>query len=443
MRIWISPLLTTVLLLSPLPSGLSMAKRPLVEPETLVTPVKPAALTLKDCYELALKRSETVAIQKEDIEEAEAQFFIAASEAVGDINFVMERTRQDIQKGGGDGSSVAGSTTDPDKRTRKFVIKQPLFQGFKALGAFAGAGSLRKEQKEEWLRAKQLLFLDVASAYYGFLRENKDLGTIEGIYSLFQERIRELEGREEIGRSRPSEVVTAKSRMKTLEAERAQVRGTTAMARNLLEFLTGMEWQEQEMYDEALPDQPAQGLESYLEAVESRPDVEAARQAVKTAWQAVIVAQSEFWPELSIEHNQYERREGLSSNIDWDLLFKIDVPLLQGGEAIGKVKQAISQWKKEKLTFSKVRREAERDIKDSYEKWFSSQAEYRSLEEAVKAAEENFHLQKEEYTRNLVNNLDVLEALESLYQTRREAVRAYYQMKEDYWRLRIATGEIP
>jgi len=419
-----------------------MAKRPPVQvPQITALAVSPLPLTLQDSYELALQQSETLAIAKEDIEEAEAQFFIAASEALGDVNFVMERNRLD-SKGRVD-STTDSSLTDPDRRTRKFVIKQPLFQGFKAMGALTGAGSLRKEQKEEWLRAKQLLFLDVASAYYGFLREKDDLKTIDEISSLFKERIQELEGREGIGRSRSSEVVTARSRMKTLDAERARVHGTFLLAQHLLEFLTGVDWKERDMKDEALPEEPAKTLDEYLIEVDSRPDVEAARQGVKTAWRGVIVAQSKFWPELSVEHTQYERREGSQSGIDWDFLFKIDVPLFQGGAAVGGLKKAVSLWKKEKLGFQKTRREAERDIKDSYEKWFSSQAEHRALEEAAQATEENFRLQKDDYAHNLVGNLDVLEALEEFYQTRRDATRAFYQMKENYWRLRIASGEIP
>jgi outer membrane protein TolC len=68
--------------------------------------------------------------------------------------------------------------------------------------------------------------------------------------------------------------------------------------------------------------------------------------------------------------------------------------------------------------------------------------ESRALEEAVKASEENFRLQREEYTRNLVSNLEVLEALELFHETRREANQAHYQMKENYWRLKVATGEV-
>ena len=421
----------------------AMAHRPPVDKPAPVERGTPSApLSLEDCYELALKRSETVAIQKEDIKEAEAQFFIAASEALGDVHFVMDRTFQEDLKGGGDTSSTGRSSTDPDKRERRIVITQPLFQGFKALGALIGAGSLRKEQKEEWLRAQELLFLDVVQAYYGFLKEKKDLETIDGIYSLYKERVRELEEREAIGRSRTSEVITAKARMKTLEAERAHVRGTLSVSRSVLEFLTGIKWEGQTLSDEPVSEEPPQELYAYLTKVDERSDVEGARQAVKTAKQGILVAQSQFWPELSIENNQYIRREGLQSNIDWDLLFKIDVPLFQGGEAIGNVKKAVSGWKKKKLNYSKVRREAELEIKKHYENWLASVSEARSLGEAVKASEENFRLQKEDYSHNLVSNLDVLEALQELLQTRRDANRAHYEMKQHYWAFQVSTGDL-
>jgi len=155
------------------------------------------------------------------------------------------------------------------------------------------------------------------------------------------------------------------------------------------------------------------------------------------------VAQSKFWPELSIENNQYIRREGFQSNIDWDFLFKINVPLFQGGEAIGNVKKAVSEWKKKKLNYSKVRREAELEIKKHYENWLASVSEARSLQEAVKAAEENFRLQKQDYVHNLVSNLDVLEALQELLQTRRDANRAHYEMKQNDWAFQVATGTAP
>lgn len=419
----------------------AMGRRP-ETPEAAppVAPTQPAFSTLRDCYELALKRSETVAIQKEEIKEAEAQFFKAASEAIGDVDFLMDFSRQDNPEGT-DTSTTARSFTDPERRERKFVIKQPLFQGFKALGALTGAGSLRREEKEEWLRAKQLLFLDVARAFYGVLRQKKELETIEGIHSLFQERIQELGQREKIGRSRPSEVATAQARMKLLEADRARAAGALVLARYLLQFLIGASLENYELQEEELPQGRSDGLPRYLEAAERRADVEAQRQAVKTAWRNVVIAQSSLWPELSLESNQYQRREGLAQDIEWDVLFKVDVPLSRGGETVGKMKEAVSRWRKSKFSYSLAKRKTELEIQESYQNWVTSLDETQALEAALKASQENFLLQKEEYAKNLVNNLDVLEALESLFETRREANRADYEMKANYWALRIAAGE--
>lgn len=407
------------------------------DPTPLFLPSTPR-LTLWDAYELALARSEIVAIQREQIEEAEAQFYKATGEAVGEVNFLMTRQFQDVQKRGG-GSDVGSSIMDVDRRERRFVIHQPLFRGFRALGALMGAGSLKKEQKEEWIRAKQLLFLDVGRAFYGLLREKRELETIEGIRLLFEERIQELRAREAIGRSRPSEVATARARLKTMEAEFARTQGTLKAARHLFEFLIGKAV-DPSLLIEGEPLKDIENLETYLETLDSRPDVEAARQAVKTARQAVVIAQSGFWPEISMEHTQYERREGFQSNMDWNLLLTVDIPIFKGGETWGLVKEARSRWKQAKFAYSLARRRAVLEVKQAYENWLSSLKEYRALEEALKASQENFLLQKEDYERNLVSNLDVLAALESLFDTRRQTNATRYQMKENYWNLQVAAG---
>ncbi len=404
-------------------------------------PAENTPLTLRACYELALKRSETVAIQKEEIEEAEAQIFEATSEALGDVDFVMEKFHQANPAGGGDSSSIGRTFTDPERLESRFTISQPLFRGFRALGALTGAGSLTKQQKEEWFRAKELLFLDVANAFYGLLREKKDLRALQEIHVLIRHRIEELTEREQIGRSRSSEVVTATARMKALEAERAHTRGSLKVARHVLEFLTGIELGGRRLAEENLPQEPSREISDYLAAAELRSDVQAAKQSMKTARQGIVVAQSEFWPELSLEHNRYQRREGVQADIDWDLLFKLDVPLFRGGGTVGKVKEAVSRWKKEKLAYSLALRQAEFEIKEAYQNWIASVAEDASLKEAVKSAADNFRLQREEYKRNLVSNLDVITALEFLHQTRRDSNHAYYQMKENYWGLRVAAGE--
>ncbi|MBI4431674.1 MAG: TolC family protein [Candidatus Omnitrophica bacterium] len=399
-------------------------------------------LTLKDCYALALRQSEEIAIRREEIEATEAEFFKAASEALGDVHFKMTQFRQDARDSG-DTSSVGGSLTRQLRRERVFEINQPVFQGFKAFAAINAAGALRKQRSEERKRAEQLLFLDVAKAFYAVLLHKKDVEIIEEIEKLFQERIQELNDRESIGRSRRSEVVTAEARLKTLLAELARSRGNRIISRYELEFLTGAQLDAEQLMDEDLPLRDAGSLENYLANAEQRPDVKASRQALRTASQGIISAQSDLWPEITVDTTAYELREGFQSGIDWDVLLTIDVPLFQGGEIVGNIKEAITRKKKFQLSHDLTKREAELDIKKSFQTWLTAVNRYSTLKEAREASEENYDLQKEEYERNLVGNLDVLEALESLNQTRRDVNDALYRMKENYWGLKVSVGDIP
>ena len=54
----------------------------------------------------------------------------------------------------------------------------------------------------------------------------------------------------------------------------------------------------------------------------------------------------------------------------------------------------------------------------------------------------NYALQSEDYRRNLVNNLDVLQAIQGLQETRRNYNQAYYANKRFYWQLLASTGEL-
>ncbi len=162
------------------------------------------SLSLEECYRLALVQSEVVAIQKEAIARATAQIFNAASQGLGNVDFVINRALQE-NKSVPSGGSLGSTFVDPDKQESKFVISQPLFQGFKAIGALTGAGSYRREQTEAWIRAKELLYKDVAMAFYNVLRYEKEIEINHGIHELLVKRIKELEDREKIGRSRLSE----------------------------------------------------------------------------------------------------------------------------------------------------------------------------------------------------------------------------------------------
>jgi len=95
------------------------------------------------------------------------------------------------------------------------------------------------------------------------------------------------------------------------------------------------------------------------------------------------------------------------------------------------------------LTYKRTMRLAVQDIHDSFSLVSTAGARIEALTKALASAEQNFKLQRVDYQLNLVNNLDVLSAIQTLQDTRRTYNSAYYENRRYYWQLRAASGNIP
>ena len=58
------------------------------------------------------------------------------------------------------------------------------------------------------------------------------------------------------------------------------------------------------------------------------------------------------------------------------------------------------------------------------------------------SAELSYHLQTQDYKLNVVNNLDVLTAIQNLEDVRRSYIHTSFESKRFYWQLLTAAGEI-
>jgi outer membrane protein len=390
-----------------------------------------AQMTLQECYRLALKRSEELAIHQERIKEAEGQLLQALSGALPDISFSSSDKWQD-----GSGSSAFTLRDVPDRRV---TFSQPLFGGFKEFAAMAASRAQQRQRRHERARAEQVLLRDVSEAFYFLLQQRHELRTVEATRLALRERIDELKQREQLGRSRSSELASAEAQRARIEAEWERVQSLEVTSRHLLEFLTGLESVGALANEGTLPMLDAPSV--YLARVGLRPDVQAAQEAWFQAKRHILVAQADVWPDVSVEGNYYTQRVGVSEDIDWDILLEVDVPIFQGGQVVGAFREGVSRARQAKLHFERTKREAELEIRDGYAQLEAALKQSAALQHAEDAAERNYQLQREDYTLNLVSNLDVLKALQELQDVRRDVIRARYEAHRLFWRLLVATGE--
>jgi len=392
----------------------------------------PVALTLSECYQLALQRSETIAIQQERLKETEGRFLQALSGALPRASFVSSDKRQD-----GSGGSAFTLRDVPERR---FTFSQPLFGGFKEFAAMAASRAEHRQRTHDRARAEQLLLLDVADAFYLLIQQREELGALEVTRSALLERIEALRAREQLGRSRSSEVASAEAQLRRVEAERERIASLEATARQLLEFLTGLDRLEAIAgAEEPIP--PIEEESVSLAKAGARPDVQAAEEAWQVAKQQVLVTQGAIWPDVDLEGNYYTKRVGASQDVDWDVTLKVDVPLFQGGQAAGAVREAAARSRQAKLQREHARRQALLDIRDARARLAAAVNRRVALEQAVEATERNYRLHVEDYALNLVSNLDVLQTLQELQDVRRDLIGATADVQRLSWRLRVAVGE--
>ena len=390
------------------------------------------ALTLADCYALALKRSETIAIQREIIKETEGRFLQALSGVLPRVSFALTEKRQD-----GSGGSAFTLREVPEY---KFVFSQPLFAGFKEFAAMAASRAERRERINERMRAEHLLFLDVVNGFSFLLQEREDLRALETIRLAILERLDELRERERLGRTRLSEVASAETQLRRVEADLEDVQSQETTARQLLEFLTGREPIEA-ITDTDSSTPPVEEEAAYLAKATTRPDVRAAEEAWHVAQRGVNIAQAKFWPTVGVDGNYYTKRAGASKDVTWDVALKVDAPLFQGGQTIGAVREASSKAREAKLRYEQLQRLASLEIRDAYVELQAACRRSAALERALKAAATSYQLQVQDYRLNLVNNLDVLQALQALQDVHREVIQAQAQLTQRYWHLQVAVGE--
>ena len=390
---------------------------------------------LQDCFKAALKRSEVLLTQQELVIQAEENYqksWGAILPAVNGSYTYFHRQAPGLTRSG----NTAGSS---GQQTLKLTGDQPLFRGFRDFAALNGAKALIKAQKLARQWAGTQLFRDVAGAFYTRLAVEKDLSLLDNELELYQKRIKDLEDRVALGRSRISEVLTVQAAQAILKAQREQVVGQLDVAKEVLAFLTGL--------DQGIPLEDADAMpldigawDLYQAGLAQRPDILAATKNVEAFKAGVEVAKGASLPSVDLIGNIYAQRPDLHQNGIWDVEIAVTLPIFTGGIISANVKTAESQRRQSEIQLSLVQRTALEEVRSLYHNVKSDTAQWTALQAAFDLSEKNYQANVKDYEHNLVTNLDVLQALTAYQDTERSLEKIRYLLKVDFNQLEAAAA---
>jgi outer membrane protein len=397
-------------------------------------------LTLKAAYQAAIIRSETLKDADEQVLQAEEH----VKQARGSIFPTVAGFASYYQQA--DPSNRPPSLSSPSNQSLvKLTATQPLFRGLREFAALRQASTFSDAQASARKQAELSLFVDVAQSYLTVAALEQDLRNLESERGLFGKRIGELKSRVRIGRTRPAEVLTLDSSLKTIEAQVAQVSGQLRSSREALAFVTGLpETTPIAGAPDAIPPPPVSAAAvAAPESVEGRPDVQAAELRAKAFDQGIWVAKGAHLPSLDLSGNYYLRRTGPQDGIDWDFTLGLTVPIFSGGVTQSKVRETVSQSRQSELALSRTRRAASEELRSLLAAVESDREQLKGLAEAKDLASRNYESQTRDYRLGLVTNLDVLQALSAFQESARSLDKLKFQAHLDVLRLQTATGTLP
>jgi outer membrane protein len=414
---------------------LSLSSPTLLAAES-ITLTKP--LTLDDYYMAALARSESTAIQLEQVHQAEENYEQASSAFFPTINGVASITRIDPLPPG----SPQTPANLSQQNLARITLSQPLFRGMREFAVLRQTRNLLTAQKQDYRYAEVLLYRDVLQNFYTILTLEADIANYNKEININRKRESDIRERVRIGRSRTSELLNLQSTISTLLATVEQLRGQLLVAREALFFLSGLDAKTPLLDNTSAPDK-LDPLQIYLDGMQNRPDIHASQQRLFAATEAMAVARGEHLPTVDLNGNYYLERPGYLKDSRWDLQLILTVPLYAGGSTQSKVRQANSQLHQAELSQTLRLRQAEQEIRANYQSVNLAQSQLQALQNATAAAEKSYAAQQREYHLGLVSNLEVIQALTTFQQNQRALVRASINVKNAYLQLLTSAAQLP
>lgn len=397
-------------------------------------------LTLQESYQLALKRSESLEIRREELKVAEAQYWQAISAILPKVHFLASEEIQNSPLSTSGGSSANRSSGGrKDRFSGTFQATQTIFNGFRE---FYVAASIKAQERSKTAmieRERQLLYLDTSDLFYQVLGYERDLEILQKMQGTLLERKKDLVHRISLGRSRKSELLAAETDLADQQTMIEQVRGLQGASRELFAFLIGMPASRWELKS-TLELPPIHQLETYLWKTGVRPDVVSSREDQTVAERNLSVSQGAFFPSIDVTGSHYTVEEPQKTQ-DWNILITAEVPIFDGGLRIAQMNEKKALVRASALNFSRARRLADAEVRQAYNLYTASAKQLVQLHRAVETSQKNYEAQKEDYQLGRASNLDVLNALIRLGEFQRRLNTVELQNQTNLVALQVAAGE--
>ena len=362
----------------------------------------------------------------------------------------------------GTGSDISGSTeyTGTPEVQRSFrgdqwdvQLTQPVF-GAPRYFAYDRARALADQARAQYASALQDLMIRVAQAYFDVLVAQATSDAANARVRALDEQRDSAQQSFKDGVASVTDVDESQARAASAQAGLARALSELDAKRATLEAIIGpganslAPLRPGVIVPNPVPDDVSAWVDR---ARNSNPDVRAAQAALAAAQFDISRARAARLPTVDLVAS-YGANYSAGNIVDpvnyathvhdKEVDLEVNVPLLDGGGMHAEVVEARALRDQARAEYEAARRQAATDARQAFDEVMSNLSQVRALKVAVDAGEEAVKGNAAGYHLGIRINIDVLNAEEDLYGSRRDLAQARYALLLEGLKLKAAAGEL-
>ncbi|MFZ2854790.1 MAG: TolC family outer membrane protein [Rhodocyclaceae bacterium] len=330
-------------------------------------------------------------------------------------------------------------------------LTQPLFRWQNYLQY--GQAKMQVVQAEaNFAQAGQDLILRVAQAYFDVLNAQENLRAVQANKTAIAQQLEQAKKNFEVGTATITDSHEAQSRFDLASAQEIAAESDLEVKRYALRVVVGKEAGElSPLKPQATlsPPQPA-SMDKWVDAAEKGSfAVQAQQAAAEIADTEVARNRAGHYPTLDVVANYGESVAGASQFgaaraeiATRNIGLQLNIPIFQGGSVNSKVREAAANRSAAQATLENAKRSAALAARQAYLGVVSGLAQVRALEAALVSSGSALESNKLGYEVGVRINIDVLNAEQQVYSTRRDLVKARFDTLLAQLKLKAAVGTL-
>lgn len=300
--------------------------------------------------------------------------------------------------------------------------------------------------------ARQDLILRVAQAYFDVLGAQDALTLARAQKAAIAEQLAEAKQKFEVGTATITDTHEAQARYDLIAAQQIAIQNDLDIKRRVLYQLTGQEYGTLQPLREKLSLQvPAMDAMQHWVDLGEKQGFPVLGQQARLQFQTLEVKRDRaaHYPTLDLVAS-YDRTDAggapvipVGSRVTTGVIgLQLNLPLYAGGGVVARTREAAALLDKARADLENVRRQQALTVQRSFLNEISSFNQVRALEQALTSSETALASNKRGYQVGVRVNVDVLDAEQQVYSTRRELSSARYATILNQLRLKAAVGAL-